>query len=145
MRTYESKVSMAIATVKHFASQAKDANLSIAGMVVVFDRWYFAVELCKAIDICQMTWICPSKTNRNFFLADEKGNPTIKKKASDFISFPKGKMKPLWRKKIRYHNIGRCYLPRYGWVYATVVYDPKRHPEVFLLVTNNLGANGPWI
>ena len=36
---YESKVSMAIATVKHFARQARKAKLSIAGMVVVFDSW----------------------------------------------------------------------------------------------------------
>ncbi|MBD3181316.1 transposase [Candidatus Poribacteria bacterium] len=26
-----------------------------------------------------------------------------------------------------------------------VVYDPKRSPQYFLLVTNNLEANGPWI
>jgi hypothetical protein len=46
---YESKVSMSIATTKHFARQARKANLSIAGMVVVFDSWYFAVELCKTM------------------------------------------------------------------------------------------------
>jgi len=142
---YESKVSMAIATVKHFARQAKKAKFSIAGMVVVFDSWYFAVELCKAIDRCQMMWITQSKSNRNFFLADEKGNPTIKMKASEFISSAEGKMKPLHRKRVWYHNIGRCYLPKYGWVWVSVVYDPKRNPEVFLLVTNNLEANGPWI
>ena len=142
---YESKISMAIATTKHFARQARKANLSIAGMVVVFDSWYFAVELCKTIDQNRMIWITQSKSNRNFFLADEKGNPTIKKKASDFTSFPTGKMKSLHRKRVKYHNIGRCYLPKYGWVYATVVYDPKRHPEVFLLVSNNLEANGPWM
>lgn len=142
---YESKISMAIATVKHFSRQAKKAKFSIAGMVVVFDSWYFAVELCKAIDRCQMIWITQSKSNRIFFLADEKGNPTIKKKASDFLSIPTRKMKPLHRKRVKYRNIGRCYLPRYGWVYATVVYDPKRNPEVFLLVSNNLEANGPWI
>jgi hypothetical protein len=54
-------------------------------------------------------------------------------------------MKPLHRKRVKYHNVGRCYLPKYGWVYATVVYDPRRHPEVFLLVSNNLEANGPWM
>jgi hypothetical protein len=142
---YESKVSMAIATVKHFARQAKKANLSIAGMVVIFDSWYFAIDLCRTIDRHQMIWITQSKSNRNFFLADDKGNPTIKKKASELISSAEGKMKPLHRKQVWYHNIGRCYLPRYGWVYATVVYDPKRNPEVFLLVTNNLEANGPWM
>ena len=136
---------MAIATTKHFARQAKKANLSIAGMAVVFDSWYFAVELCKTIDQNRMIWITQSKSNRNFFLADEKGNPVIKKKASDFISFPTGEMKPLHRKRVKYHNVGRCYLPKYGWVYATVVYDPRRHPEVFLLVSNNLEANGPWM
>ena len=142
---YESKVSMAIATIKHFARQAKKTKLSIAGMVVVFDSWYFAVELCKAISNHQMIWICQSKSNRIFFLPDDKGNPAIKKHASDFFLYPTGKMKTLHRKIVRYHNIGRCYLPKYGWVYAAVVYDPKRNPEVFLLVTNNLGANGPWI
>jgi len=142
---YESKVSMAIATVKHFARQAKKAKLSIAGMVVLFDSWYFAVELCKTIDQNRMIWVTQSKSNRIFFLPDEKGNPTIKKRASDFTAFPTGKMKSLHRKGVWYHNIGRCYLPRYGWVYATVVYDTKRNPEVFLLVTNNLEANGPWI
>ena len=71
---YESKVSMAIATVKHFARQARKAELSIAGMVVVFDSWYFAVELCKTIDQNRMIWITQSKSNRKFFLADEKGN-----------------------------------------------------------------------
>jgi hypothetical protein len=142
---YESKVSMAIATVKHFARQAKKAKLSIAGMVVVFDSWYFAVELCRAIDANRMIWITQSKSNRIFFLPDEKGNPTIKKRASDFIAYPIGKMKPLHRKRVWYHNIGRCYLPRYGWVYASVVYDPKRNPEVFLLVTNHLEASGPWV
>jgi len=54
-------------------------------------------------------------------------------------------MKVLQRKDVRYHNIGRIYLPRYGWVYGTVVYDPKRNPEEFLLVTNNQKANGPWM
>ncbi len=142
---YESKVSMAIATTKHFARQARKANLSISGMVVVFDSWYFAMELCKTIDQNRMIWITQSKSNRNFFLADEKGNPTIKKKASDFMSFPTGKMKSLHRKRVKYHNVGCCYLPKYGWVYATVVYDPRRHPEVFLLVSNNLEANGPWM
>ena len=78
---------MAIATVKHFSRQAKKAKLSIAGMVVVFDSWYFAVELCKAIDRCQMIWVTQSKSNRIFFLADEKGNPTIKMKASEFPDF----------------------------------------------------------
>lgn len=92
-----------------------------------------------------MIWITQSKSNRKFYLADEKGNPSIKKRASDFISFPIGDMKPLHRKKVWYHNIGRCYLPKYGWVYATVVYDPKRDSESFLLVTNNLQANGPCI
>lgn len=142
---YESKVSMAIASVKHFARQAKRAKFSISGMVVVFDSWYFAVELCKEINIHQMIWITQSKSNRIFFLPDEKGNPSIKKRAEDFMSYPTGQMKPLHRKNIRYQNIGRCYLPKYGWVYVTVVYDPKRSPEVFLLVTNNLNANGPWI
>jgi hypothetical protein len=142
---YESKVSMAIATVKHFARQAKKAKLSIAGMVVVFDSWYFAVELCRTIDRNRMIWITQSKSNRIFFLPDEKGNPTIKKRASDFIAHPTGKMKPLYGKRVWYHNIGRCYLPRYGWVYATVVYDTRRNPEVFLLVTSNLEANGPWM
>lgn len=142
---YESKVSMAIASVKHFARQAKRAKFSISGMVVVFDSWYFAVELCKEINIHQMIWITQSKSNRIFFLPDEKGNPTIKKRAEDFMSYPTGQMKPLHRKSVRYQNIGRCYLPRYGWVYVTVVCDPKRSPEVFLLVTNNLQANGPWI
>lgn len=133
---YESKVSMAIATVKHLARQARKANLSIAGMAVVFDSWYFAVELCKTIDRHGMVWVTQSKSNRIFFVPDEKGNPTIKKRASDFLSFPVGKMKWLHEKHVKYHNIGLCYLPRYGWVYATVVYDPKRNPEVFLLVTN---------
>ena len=142
---YESKVSMAIATVKHFARQAKKAKLSIAGMVVLFDSWYFAVELCKTIDQSRMIWITQSKSNRIFFLPDEKGNPTIKKRASDFTAFPTGRMKSLHRKGVWYHNVGRCYLPRYGWVYATVVYETKRNPEVFLLVTNNLEANGPWV
>ena len=142
---YESKVSMAIATVKHFARQSKKANLSIAGMVVLFDSWYFAVELCKTIDQNRMIWITQSKSNRIFFLPDEKGNPSIKKKASDFTAFPTEQMKPLYRKQVWYHNIGRCYLPKYGWVYATVAHDTRRIPEVFLLVTNNLEANGPWI
>lgn len=142
---YESKVSMAIASVKHFARQAHKANFSISGMVVVFDTWYFAVELCKEISIHRMIWITQSKSNRKYYLADGKGNPSIKKKASDFISFPTGDMKPLHRKRVWYHNIGRCYLPKYGWVFLTVVYDPKRNPESFLLVTNNLQANGPWI
>jgi hypothetical protein len=142
---YESKVSMAIASVKHFARQAHKANFSIAGMVVVFDTWYFAVELCKEISIHRMIWITQSKPNRIFYFADEKGNPSIKKRASDFISFPIGQMKPLHRKNVWYHNMGRCYLPKYGWVYVTVVYDPKRDSEPFLLVTNNLQANGPWI
>lgn len=142
---YESKVSMAIASVKHFARQAKKANFSISSMVVVFDSWYFAVELCKTVDSYQMIWITQSKSNRIFFLPDEKGNPAIKKRASDFMSYPTVQMKALHRKKVRYHNIGRCYLLRYGWVYVTIVYDPKRNPEVFLLVTNNLQANGPWI
>lgn len=142
---YESKVSMAIATVKHFARQSKKAKLSIAGMVVVFDSWYFAVELCKTIDQNRMIWITQSKSNRTFFLPDEKGNPTIKKRASDFTAFPTGKMKPLHRREVWYHNVGRCYLPRYGWVHTTVVYDTRRNPEVFLLVTSNLEADGPWI
>lgn len=142
---YESKVSMAIATVKHFGRQAKQANLSIAGMVVVFDSWYFAVQLCKAISENQMIWITRSKSNRIFFLPDEKGAPTIKKRASDFIDSPIGDMKLLKRKEVWYRNVGLCYLPKYGWVYATVVYDPKRNPEVFLLVTSNLRASGPWI
>lgn len=142
---YESKVSMAIATVKHFGRQAKKANLNISGMLVVLDSWYFAVELCKYIDANRMIWITQSKTNRNFFLADAKGCPGIKKKASELISSANGKMKPLHRRRVWYHNIGGCYLPRYGWVYATVVCDPKRSPEVFLLVTNNLQANGPWV
>ena len=142
---YESKISMAIATVKHFARQAKKANLSIAGMVVVFDSWYFAIDLCRTIDRHQMIWITQSKSNRNFFLADAKGNPTRKMKASELISSAAGKLKPLRRKGVWYRNIGQCYLPRYGWVYATVVYDPKRHPDTFLLVTNNLEANGPWV
>lgn len=142
---YESKVSMAIATVKHFARQSKDAKLSIAGMVVVFDSWYFAVQLCKTIGENQMIWITQSKFNRIFFLPDEKGKPSIKKQASDFLTFPMGKMKWFPRKGVKYHNIGSCYLPRYGWVYATVVYDLRRNPEIFLLVTNNLEANGPWI
>jgi hypothetical protein len=142
---YESKVSMAIASVKHFARQSKKANFSISGMVVVFDTWYFAVELCKEISVNQMIWITQSKSNRKFYLADDKGNPAIKKRASDFMSFPIGQMKPFYRKSVRYHNIGRCYLPRYGWVYVTVVYDTRRNPESFLLVTNNLQANGPWI
>ncbi|HGJ66174.1 TPA: hypothetical protein ENS27_12460 [bacterium] len=30
-------------------------------------------------------------------------------------------------------------------MYVTVVCEPKRSPEVFLLVTNNLQANVPWI
>jgi hypothetical protein len=152
---YESKVSMAIASVKHFARQAEKTKFSIAGMVVVFDTWYFAVELCKEINAHRMIWITQSKSNRIFYLADEKGNSSIKKRASDFISFPIGDMKPLHRKSVWYHNIGRCYLcssvgrrndiPRYGWVYVTVVYDIKRNPESFLLVTNNLQATGPWI
>jgi Transposase DDE domain len=142
---YESKVSMAIASVKHFARQAKKTKFSISGMVVVFDTWYFAVELCKEISINRMIWITQSKSNRKFYLADDKGNPAIKKRASDFMSFPIGQMKPLYRKSVKYHNIGRCYLPRYGWVYVTVVYDTRRNPESFLLVTNNLQANGPWI
>jgi hypothetical protein len=142
---YESKVSMAIATVKHFGRQARKANLNISGMVAVFDSWYFAVELCKALDQNRMIWITQSKTNRNFLFTDQKGNPTIKKKASELISTSKSKMKLLQRKGVWYHNIGPCYLPRYGWVYATVVYDPKRSPQYFLLVTNNLEANGPWI
>ena len=142
---YESKVSMAIASVKHFARQAHKAKFSIAGMVVVFDSWYFAVELCKEISIHQMIWITQSKSNRIFFLPDEKGNPAIKKSAEDFMSYPTGQMKSLNRKSVRYHNIGLCYLPKYGWVYVTVVYDPKRNPGVFLLVTNNLQANGPWV
>jgi len=86
-----------------------------------------------------------SAERESFYLADEKGNPAIKKRAEDFISFPIGQMKPLYRKSVRYHNIGRCYLPRYRWVYATVVYDTKRNAEAFLLVTNNQQANGPWI
>jgi hypothetical protein len=142
---YESKVSMAISTVKHFARQSRKANVSIAGMVVLFDSWYFAVELCKTIDQNRMIWVTQSKSNRIFFLPDEKGNPSIKRRASDFIAFPKGEMKPLHRKQVWYHNIGRCYLPRYGWVYATVVQDTRHSPEVFLLVTNNLEANGPWV
>jgi len=137
---YESKVSMAIATVKHFARQAKQTHLSIAGMVVVFDSWYFAVQLCKTISENRMIWITQSKSNRVFFLPDEKGNPSVKKRASDFLTFPEGKMKWFHRKGIKYHNIGSCYLPRYGWVY-----DSKRDPEVFLLVTSNLKASGPWI
>jgi len=113
------------------------------------------VKLCKEISIHRMIWITQSKPNRIFYLADEKGNPSIKKRASDFISFPIGDMKPLHRKSVRYHNIGRYYLcssvgrrndiPKYGWVYVTVVYDPKRDSESFLLVTNNGQANGPWI
>lgn len=142
---YESKISMAIASVKHFARQAHKAKFSISGMVVIFDTWYFAVELCKEISINQMIWITQSKPNRKYYLADEKGNPSIKKRASDFISFPIGQMKAHRRKSVWYHNIGRCYLPKYGWVYATVVYDPKRDSESFLLVTNNLQANGSWI
>ena len=142
---YESKVSMAIASVKHFARQAHKTKFSISGMVVVFDSWYFAVELCKEINIHQMIWVTQSKSNRIFFLPDEKGKPSIKKRAEDFMSYPTGQMKPLHRKSVRYQNIGRCYLPKYGWVYVTVVFDPKRSPEVFLLVTNNLQANGPWI
>ena len=47
--------------------------LSISGMVVVFDSWYFAVELCKTIDRNRMIWITQSKSNRVFFLADENG------------------------------------------------------------------------
>jgi len=136
---------MAIATVKHFARQAKQSELSIAGMTVFFDSWYFAVQLCKTISENQMIWVTQSKSNRIFFLPDEKGNPTIKKRASDFMEFPIGKMKSHRRKEVWYHNVGPCYLPRYGWVYATVVYDPKRNPEVFLLVTSNLEASGPWI
>lgn len=142
---YESKVSMAIATVKHFARQAKKTNLSISGMVVLFDSWYFAVELCKTIDQNRMIWITQSKSNRIFFLPDEKGDPTIKKRASDFTAFPAGKMKSLHRKGVWYHNVGRCYLPKYGWVHITVVYDTRRSPDVFLLVTNNLEATGPWM
>ena len=30
-------------------------------------------------------------------------------------------------------------------MFATVVYNPKRYPQKFLLVTNNLAANGPSV
>ena len=109
------------------------------------------LELCKEISVNQIyteqvhLFFRYSAERESFYLADEKGNPAIKKRAEDFISFPIGQMKPLYRKSVRYHNIGRCYLPRYRWVYATVVYDTKRNAEAFLLVTNNQQANGPWI
>ena len=141
---YESKVSMAIATVKHFARQAMKSNLNIAGMIVAFDSWYFATELFRIIAMHRMIWITQSKSNRIFFLADQKGNPTIKMRASDFIAQSKP-MKLLNRKRVWYRNVGHCYLPKFGWVYATVVCDPKRNPEAFLLVSNNLRANGPWM
>jgi len=72
-------------TAKHFARQARKANLVIAGMATVFDSWYFAVELCKTIDRHGMIRITQSKSNRAFFMPDEKGNPSIRKRASDFL------------------------------------------------------------
>ena len=56
-----------------------------------------------------------------------------------------GQMKRCNRLQVRYANMGCLNLPRYGWVFVTVVYNPKRYPQKFLLVTNNLAANGPSV
>jgi len=130
-----------------FPDMAKDGVMIIDDTAIEKFGIHFGIHMENASEIrisSGMIWITHSKSNRIFYLADDKGNPSIKKRASDFISFPTGQMKPLYRKNVRYHNIGRCYLLRYGWVYATVVYDTKRNPEAFLLVTNNLQASG-WI
>ena len=72
-------------TAKHFARQARKTNLVIAGMATVFDSWYFAAELCKTIDRHGMIRITQSKSDKDFFMPDKKGNPSIRKRAFDFL------------------------------------------------------------
>jgi hypothetical protein len=80
---------------------------------VVFDSWHFAVALCQVIRFYQMHFITQSTSNRI------------------------GQTKRRNRLQVRYANMGCLNLPRYGRVFATLAYNPKRFPQKFLLVTNN--------
>ena len=93
-----------------------------------------------------MHFITHSTSNRYFRLPDAAGKPGTRIQARELIDSNRiGQMKRCNRLQVRYANMGRLNLPRYGWVFATVVYNPKRYPQKFLLVTNNLAANGPSV
>ena len=143
---YQSKIMMAIATVKHIARQANKHDINVRGLTVVFDSWYFAVALCQVIRFYQMHFITHSTSNRYFRLPDAAGKPGTRIQARELIDSNRiGQMKRCDHLRVRYANMGRLNLPRYGWVFATVVYNPKCYPQKFLLVTNNLAANGPSV